>query len=275
MFASIVSVASWGLPLGIDFTGGSVLDIRNVDDRDSIDTVLGEFVDSYSVRNIGNESTDVSIRLEEIDEETRLSIMSRLEETNPNIEQIEFDKISATIGSETKNRSLVAIALVLIAILVYIAFAFSRLSYPIASWQYGVVTLIALCHDLIISIGVVALFVSITGAEIGVAFIAALLMVLGYSVNDTIVIFDRVRENLRKSSATTRFDDVVARSVNETVVRSINSSLTTIIVLASIFIFSGESLALFMVTLITGVVIGTYSSLAIASSLVVDMAKKR
>lgn len=261
--------------MGIDFTGGSVLDIRNVDDRDSIDTVLGEFVDSYSVRNIGNESTDVSIRLEEIDEETRLSIMSRLEETNPNIEQIEFDKISATIGSETKNRSLVAIALVLIAILVYIAFAFSRLSYPIASWQYGVVTLIALCHDLIISIGVVALFVSITGAEIGVAFIAALLMVLGYSVNDTIVIFDRVRENLRKSSATTRFDDVVARSVNETVVRSINSSLTTIIVLASIFIFSGESLALFMVTLITGVVIGTYSSLAIASSLVVDMAKKR
>ena len=265
---SVFALAYWGLPLGIDFEGGSILEVEGVANRESLETAVDEVADSFTIQSIGDNI--FSIRMDEIDDSTKKSLIQTLEQDNPDLVQLRFESIGPSIGSETTQRSLYAIVAVAIAIVAYMAFAFRKLSYPLASWQYGVITLIALCHDILITFGVVAIFAHFTGQDIGVPFVAALLTVLGYSVNDTIVVFDRVRENMRRALGQTSFAEVVDKSTRETIVRSLNSSLTTLLVLVAIFLFGGESLALFMVALITGVAIGTYSSLAIASPLVVD-----
>ena len=265
---SVFVLAYWGLPLGIDFEGGAVLEIEGITNPESIQPAVDEVADSFKIQSIGEGA--YSIRMEEIDAPTKKSLIEALEQDNPDLVQLRFESIGPIIGSEITNDSIYAIVAVSLAILAYIAFAFRKLSFPLASWQYGVVTLITLCHDILITFGVVAVFVHFTGQDIGVPFVAALLTVLGYSVNDTIVVFDRVRENMRKAMGQSDFAKVVDTSTRETVVRSLNSSLTTLLVLVAILLFGGESLALFMVALITGVAIGTYSSLAIASPLVID-----
>ena len=272
---SIFAIFYWGLPLGIDFAGGSLLEVRGVQDRDFLEQTIDNVSDSYKIQELDSDIGSFSIRLAEIDDSTRKDIMGTLQENNPGIQQDSFSSVGPTIGAEIRNQSFWAIGLVLVAILIYISFAFRRLSYPLASWQYGVVTLITLLHDIIISVGIATMFIHFTGKDVGVPFVAALLTVLGYSVNDTIVVFDRIRENIRYSGANRQFSDVVDKSTRDTVVRSLNSSLTTLLVLVAIFIFGGQSLALFMFTLIIGVSIGTYSSLAIASPLVVDWVRLR
>ena len=265
---SVFALAYWGLPLGIDFEGGAVLEVEGVTDSEAIRTAVDEIADSFKIQSTG--AGAFSIRMGAIDAQTKKSLIETIKQDNPDLVEQRFESIGPIIGSETTRNSLYAIIAVAVAIVAYIAFAFRRLSYPLASWKYGIITLVALCHDILITFGVVAAFVHFTGQDVGVPFVAALLTVLGYSVNDTIVVFDRVRENMRKATAQTNFADVVDKSTRETIVRSLNSSLTTLLVLAAILIFGGASLALFMVALITGVAIGTYSSLAIASPLVVD-----
>lgn len=265
---SVFVLAYWGLPLGIDFEGGAVLEVEGISDSESLTSAVDEVADSFKIQSVGDNA--FSIRMEEIDAQTKKSLVEKLQQDNPDFVQVRFESIGPTIGSETTNDSLYAIVAVAIAIVAYIAFAFRRLSYPLASWKYGIITLIALFHDIIITFGVIAAFVHFTGQDIGVPFVAALLTVLGYSVNDTIVVFDRVRENMRKVMGQTDFAGVVDKSTRETIVRSLNSSLTTLLVLVAILVFGGASLSLFMVALITGVAIGTYSSLAIASPLVID-----
>ena len=265
---SIFALAYWGLPLGIDFKGGSVLEIEGITNSESIRPAVDEIADSFKIQSIGENA--FSIRMETIDAPTKKSLIETLQQDNPDLVQLRFESIDPTIGAETTQDSFYAIVAVALAIVAYIAFAFRKLSYPLASWKYGIITLIALCHDVLITFGVVVAFVHFTGQDIGVPFVAALLTVLGYSVNDTIVVFDRLRENLRKATGQSVFAEVVDKSTRETIIRSLNSSFTTLLVLVAIFVFGGESLALFMIALITGVSIGTYSSLAIASPLVVD-----
>ncbi|MYE38373.1 MAG: protein translocase subunit SecF [Candidatus Spechtbacteria bacterium SB0662_bin_43] len=275
---SIVVVLYLGLPLGIDFTGGSELEIRGTQDVALVEEVFAEHsltprIQTSKIQATGE--TSLIIRFPEISEEMRQAIVQDLTRRNESITQDRFESIGPVIGNETQEKSIIAVALVLCAILVYVAFAFRKLSYPISSWKYGVVALIALFHDILITVGVVALIAHFTDRDLGVPFIAALLTVLGYSVNDTIVIFDRIRENfLNSTKAYRNFRSVVDKSVRETLVRSLNSSLTTICVLVAILVFGGESMFIFMATLIIGISVGTYSSIALASPLLASLAHR-
>lgn len=270
---SVFALVHVGLPLGIDFAGGSVLEVRGITDEAEMRSAIGDVSSSARVQLIGEGM--FSVRMEEIDEDTRQGLITTIKETNPDVVQDRFESVGPTVGDETKENSIIAIVLVLIAILAFIAFAFRRMSYPLSSWQYGVVTLLVLCHDVLVTVGASALFMHFTEYEVGVPFVAALLTVLGYSVNDTIVIFDRLRENLRHANTSQKFSDTVGKSTQETVMRSLNSSFTTLFVLIAIFIFGGASLSSFIFPLIIGVAIGTYSSIALASPLVVEWAQRR
>ena len=169
-------------------------------------------------------------------------------------------------------KALLAFSIVVVAIVLFIAYVFRHVSKPVSSWKYGVISIIALLHDVIIPVGLFAILGSVVGAEIDVLFIVALLTILGYSVNDTIVVFDRVRENLRENQQLKRKEDfelTVGKSLNQTFARSINTSLTTTLVLLALFFFGGVATQNFALVLIMGIVAGTYSSLCLASPLLV------
>lgn len=185
-----------------------------------------------------------------------------------NIEEKRFDSIGPAIGSELKTNAIWAIMIALIAMVVYIGWAFRKVSYPISSYKYGMVATIALFHDVTITLGIFSFLGHYYNVEIGLPFVAAILAVLGYSVNDTIVVFDRTRENLLRSGMSD-FEEIVNKSVNETMTRSINTTYTTLLVLFCVYLFGGESIRYFIVTLFVGIFFGTYSSIFIASPLLV------
>ena len=166
-----------------------------------------------------------------------------------------------------------AIFFAVVGIMAYIAWAFRKVSRPVESWKYGAGAVIALVHDILITVGIFSLFGHFQGIEVGIPFIAALLTILGFSVHDTIVVYDRTRENLMRSSSKEQFPDIVNRSLNETLARSINTSLTVLLTLLSIHFFGGESIKDFSLALLVGVFFGTYSSIFIASALLVTSYK--
>lgn len=180
-----------------------------------------------------------------------------------------FETIGPSIGSELRRKSFWSALLIIVAISLYVAWAFRKVSRPIASWKYGIITIIALLHDVLIPAGAFALLGAFAGIEVNSAFIVALLTTMGYSVNDTIIVFDRTRENITRHGGSMTFDDVVNRSVNETLTRSLNTSLTTLLALIAIVLFGGESIRYFALALIIGITAGTYSSIFIASPLLV------
>jgi len=194
-----------------------------------------------------------------------------LEEKYPAVVQQRVDFINSSVSKELKSKSLMAIFWAVVGIMAYIAFAFRKVSRPVESWKYGAGAVIALIHDVLITVGVFAFLGHFYGIEVGIPFIAALLTILGFSVHDTIVVYDRTRENLIRSSLKEKFPDIVNRSLNETLVRSINTSLTVIITLLAIHIFGGESIKDFSLALLVGVTFGTYSSIFIASALLVTI----
>ncbi len=279
MAASIIMLAVFGLKEGIDFTGGSLLEIEYRDARPDSDAIR-KTLEPLELGNIVIQQTGKSgviIRMKDIDEPTHQNILGLLNaETEKNsiaagIQQKRFDTIGPTIGRELRNRSILAIAIVLFLILSYIAWAFRKVSKPVASWKYGVVALVALFHDVFIPTGVFAFLGKFYGVEADTLFVTAVLTVLGFSVHDTIVVFDRVRENLKKNASREMvFADVVGVSVEETIVRSINTSFTVLLSLLAVFFFGGESIRYFILALIIGVIVGTYSSIFIASPLLVS-----
>jgi preprotein translocase subunit SecF len=203
------------------------------------------------------------------DEAVNERVLATLKEIDPEVEQLRVDFIGASVSDQMQRQAFTGTAMALLGIALYIAWAFRRVSYPVKSWEYGAGAIIALAHDIVITIGVFALLGHFFGIEVGVPFIAALLTILGYSVNDTIVVYDRVRENLLRAKTGTDFEVIVNRSLNETLVRSINTSLTVIIVLIAVVLFGGESVRWFSVALLVGVSFGTYSSIFVASALLV------
>src|SRR6185369_2031239 len=196
-------------------------------------------------------------------------VLAELKTLDPDVKQLRTDFIGGSVSSQIKKSAFTGILLSLIGISLYIGWAFRRVSGIVTSWEYGLGAIIALAHDIIIVLGLFAILGKFYGIEVGVPFIAALLTILGYSVNDTIVVYDRVRENLMRSSRKENFEGLVNRSLNETVGRSINTSMTVIITLIAIVLFGGESIRYFGVALLAGVVFGTYSSIFIASALLV------
>ena len=267
VLGSIIIIALWGLKLGIDYTGGSLLEIEFKDKRMEVDE-LKKKMDGLSLENVIIQPAGekgVILRFKDIDENTHQALLQSLEGS----EEKRFDSIGPVIGNELKKKSVTALLLALVAIVLYIAFAFRQVSRPVSSWKYGLAAILALVHDITIPIGVFALLGHFWGVEVDTLFITALLTILGFSVHDTIVVFDRIRENLRKLKSPEPYELTVNRSVNETITRSINTSLTVLLVLLMVIVLGGETTKFFALTLILGIIFGTYSSIFVASPILV------
>ncbi len=275
--ASVIAVAIWGLKFGIDFTGGSIQEIQwNIARPDSaaVSAIYKEHgVSSIEIQNSG--TSESYARFQNIDENKHAEILNALREkfadaktsADKVLTEKSFSSIGPSVGGEMQKKSLYAMVMVLLAIVIYIAWAFRKVSRPVASWKYGIAAVIALLHDVFIPIGVFSVLGHYLGYEINILFVTALLTVLGFSVHDTIVVFDRIRENLLKRNG--EFEEIVNYSVTQTMARSINTSLTVMIVLLAVYFFGGVSVRNFVLTLIIGVFFGTYSSIFIASPVLV------
>lgn len=271
VLGSFAALAVWGLAFGIDFTGGSLLEVSYPAIRPSAKFVREQFVkagvEDVSVQLSGERH--VIARFREVDEITHQRLISGLGSLGT-MQEKRFDTIGPVIGAQLKRRAMIALASALIGIVLYLTWAFRQVSRPLASWKYGTVAVaVGLFHDVIIPLGVFSLLGRFAGAEINTLFITALLTILGFSVHDTIVVFDRTRENLRNLKRVESFADTVNRSVNETITRSVTTSLTVFLVLAAIFFLGGATTKYFALTLMLGVVFGTYSSIFVASPLLV------
>ncbi|MBU1177115.1 protein translocase subunit SecF [Patescibacteria group bacterium] len=271
LLGSLFSLIVWGLKLGIDFTGGALMEISFTEERLSNQEIQDKLIDlnlgKINIQPIGN--TNVLLRIKEIDEDTHQQILSNL----GNIKEERFESVGPLIGEELKRKAIWAIGLALLVIILYIAWAFRKVSKPIASWQYGLVAIVALFHDIFITLGFFSLLGYFREIEIGLPFVAAFLTILGYSVNNSIVIFDRVRENLLKMNWDD-FKEVVNQSINQSLTRCLNTALTTLFVLLAVFFLGGESIKYFSLALIVGIIVGTYSSIFITSSLIIAWYKK-
>lgn len=267
--ASIGAVAIWGLKPGIDFSGGTIIEYEPVA-RETQESFREVFTDAgfTPVLQTSGELS-VSIRLPEVSGDQHTALNTAIAERFPGVEERSFETVGPTIGRELRQRAVTATILVIVAIVLYVTWAFRRVSVgPVRPWAYGAATIFALIHDVVIVLGAFAVFGHFFHVEVDSLFVTALLTVLGFSVHDTIVVFDRIRERLL-TTATDSFEQTVNESINQTIVRSINTSLTTILVLFALFFFGGESIHYFTLALIIGIIAGTYSSIFVASPLLV------
>ncbi len=314
MVLSVVAIAVFGLRFGIDFTGGTLLEVTYPADRPAmteVEEAITELdIGAFSLRPIDTQG--FLLRSRELDEEVRPRVEDALAlGGGVAMEVVRLNTVGPIVGVELRNKSFVAISVVLVIIILYIAFAFrtvsvrtnteeealqpisrserrrnrreqaeaeeqarsaKRPSVGVSSWHYGVVAVITLFHDIIIPLGVFAVLGGLMGVELDILFVMALLAILGYSVNDTIVVFDRVRENLRANAERDieePFADVVGRSLEQTYARSINTSLTTLFVLLALLFLGGSATTFFILALTVGVIAGVFSSIAFASPLLV------
>ncbi len=270
---SIASLIVFGLKFGIEFTGGSTMEVDFIKSRPSNEQI-SKALSSFNLGDIVVQPTSdkgAVLRFKGIDEATHQKVLSKLNDLSATQEK-SFQYIGPSIGQDLKNKTEIAIVLALLSITLYIAFVFRKVSRPVASWKYGVTSLIALFHDMIIPLGVFSILGHFLNVEVTVPIIAALLTILGFSVHDTIVIFDRIRENiLRKGMG--QFNETVDLSLNQTIGRSVSTVITVLLVLFSLFFFGGETLKYFSLALIIGITSGAYSSIFIASPLLVSWQK--
>ena len=271
---SVVSIITFGFSLGIDFTSGSLWQVRMTGvDAGELRTFFADELDIEELNIAIDQSENVyALTLREISEHERQEILTALKTRFGEVEDLDFSTISPSISSELKGKAYTAIALVMIGISLFIAFAFRKVSEPIKSWKYGVITLITLIHDVAIPAGVFVYLGKFAGVAIDINFIVAMLFVMGFSVHDTIVVFDRIRENLlivKEEKKKQPLSEIVNRSIKETVARSINTSLTLVIILLILFFFGPVSTKMFALAILIGTVAGTYSSIFFASPLLV------
>lgn len=272
IIASIGSIIKWGLNPGIDFKGGSILEIEysKRPEQEILKNAISELDLDASIRATGENG--YIIRMKDIDQEKKNSLDSVLAHFGTTTEK-RFDSVGPLLGTEALRKSLVSIFLVILAIVFFIAFAFRKVSEPISSWKYGIVAIIALVHDVIVPTGVFAVLGHFKGYEVDTLFVTALLVVLGFSVHDTIVVFDRVREGLSHTKTNKPFDQIVGESISQTLTRSINTSFTTLLALIVLYFVGGESTQHFSLALIIGISAGTYSSVFLGSPLLVTIWK--
>jgi preprotein translocase subunit SecF len=268
---SILAVIVFGFNWSIEFTGGSLFEFETVDSHESSEireTVLAQGIEA-SVQSAGE--NQYIVRMPEITSDQKDALVEALTAKFGKIEEQSYDSIGPTIGAELKRKAVTAVIILLVLIASYVAWAFRKVSGSVESWKYGILTIVAAAHDVIIPAGVFAVLGKYAGYQIDVAFIAAILTILGYSINDTIVVFDRTRENLLRQRRVSHdeFASIVDTSVNQTAVRSVNTSLTTLLAMAAVFFFGGETLKPFALALMIGILSGTYSSIFVASPLLV------
>src|SRR3989338_653313 len=277
---ALASLAFYGLRLGTDFTGGSLVEVRYDGVRPAGDVMTRNLEDAgfegFSLRETGTDGYILRSALLTDEQRNNLPAIFSYQGGTARIEQL--TEVGPTIGLELRNKALIALGLVLLCILFFIAFAFRKVSQPVSSWQYGLIALLTLCFDVIVPVGFFAFLGYAVGVQVDALFVTAVLTILGYSVHDTIVVFDRTRENLRINHDRNRkepFEEVAGRSLNQTFVRSINTSLTTALVLTVLFVVGPESTKYFALTLLVGIITGTYSSIFLATPLLVTVEQWR
>ncbi|KKP56593.1 MAG: protein-export membrane protein SecF [Candidatus Staskawiczbacteria bacterium RIFCSPHIGHO2_01_FULL_34_27] len=274
VLGSVFSILFWGLRPGIDFSGGSLLNVSFSEDRPSTEEVK-QVLNNLNFKDVSVRSSSEGfiLRLKEISPTEKDSIFQglSLEGKYFPVEKT-FSSIGPVLGKEAIQKAWISIMLVLLAIVLFVAFAFRKVSKPISSWVYGLVTILALTHDVLIPTGVFAFLGHFYGFEVDTLFVTALLVILGFSVHDTIVVFDRIRENLHKNEEDRDkkdFETIVGESINQTFVRSINTSLTTLFAIFMLYILGPDSIKNFSLALLIGITAGTYSSIFIGSTLLV------
>lgn len=283
--AAVGSIVFFGLPLGIDFTGGSLVEVSYTDTRPEITHVqetlaAAEFGDA-SVRESGDNG--IVIRTHTLSPEQHDLLLTALSGGDSTLlTELRFNSIGPALGSELATKALYALLVVSLFIVLYIALVFRKVSKPVPSWGYGLVVVLMLAIDIIVPAGFFAAYAHFTGAQVDSLFVVALLALLGYCVNDVIVIFDRVREHLKwnaeRKAANSRepdeeFEVTVGKSIDETMGRSINTSLTVALALLAIIFFGAEATRNFALVMLVGVVIGTFSSICRSAPLLIPLAK--
>ena len=294
VLSAIAVVAIFGLKPGIDFTGGSLMEVRysTIPDKVAVEAAVATLkLGNFSVRQSESEAgSGYLVTTKDLTEPERASLEKTLTGLGEESELVRFTSIGPVIGEELKDKAVWAMAAVVALIIIYVAIAFAGVGAPVSSWVYGFMTIIVLVHDILVPVAFVSLMGVFFGAEVDVLFVTVLLTILGFSVNDTIVIFDRVREKLKQNRIETKrlipvpggkdheevtytltkpFAEVVGQAVDETMNRSINTSLTVLLALVALYVFGSSVTQMFVLSLIVGVIAGAYSSIFIASPLLV------
>lgn len=277
MASSLLAIAVWGLKPGTDFTGGSLLEVEYKESRPEA-LYVQNILAPLNIGNIAIQPTGDKgyiLRFKNATEEEHQLVLSALS-AGKSMEEIlvqkRFDSIGPVIGKELARRAWMAIILVSLVIIIFIAIAFRKVSRPVSSWVYGAAAVLALIHDVAIPAGFFAALGHFKGVEVDILFVSALLTILGFSVQDTIVVFDRTRENLKRGGGKS-FEETVNTSLMQVAGRSLKTSLTIIFVLLSLLFFGGETTKYFALTLTLGMIFGTYSSIFLASPLLVSWHK--
>ncbi len=264
---SLAMIGFWGINFGIDFRGGSLLEVEYVSARPEkivVESALKDLsMGGTLVQPVGDNG--YSIKTKDISTEEKESILALL---GDEVVETSFTSVGPSVGAELVRKSILSFILVALGIILWIAYSFRKVSKPVSSWKYGLIAVSALVHDVIISVGFFAVFSNLMGRDADTLFVVAILTVLGLSVSDTIVVFDRIRENIRHMQAKP-FDEIVGKSLSQVYTRSIITSLTTILVLLALVFFGPSSTKLFAITLTVGMVFGTYSSIFFASPVLV------
>lgn len=276
---SIAAIVFLGLPLSIEFTGGSLVEVSYTEGRPELASIRERIEASGSFGDVViRESGDAGVLLKThtLSPEEHDALLAALSDNSaaPIVEQ-RFNSIGPSLGAELAKKALWALGAVILAIVLYIAWAFRRVSRPISSWVYGLIVVLILVHDVLVPAGFYAVWSFFTGAQVDSLFVVAILAILGYSVNDTIVIFDRVREKLAhndRENIAEPFDKVVGQAVMQTLTRSINTSVTTSLALIALLIVGSPATFNFALVLLAGVVVGTYSSILVAAPLLIPFA---
>ncbi len=275
---AVIAMLTFGFQESAEFKGGSLWEFKIPTNQPSLAEVQNLFVSTLHLQGAiisydpGNQ--EFLARFDTLDEATHQQDLKILQSTWPSFQELNFESISPSIGAGLKTNAIIAIILVLVGISLYIAYAFRKASRPISSWKYGWITLLTLFHDVAIPAGLLAFLGHTQNVQIDSNFIVALLVVMGFSVHDTIVVFDRIRENLLSQRGKVPFQKIINDSVNQTLARSINTSLTLILVLLALYFAGPTDLQYFVLTLLVGVTTGIYSSIFIASPALVLVSPK-
>ncbi len=266
----LISLVLFGIRLGIDFTGGSLLEVKaskpvsTEQIRQAVGTAYGEPL----VQSSGDNA--YQIRLKTLTPEQQNQVIGSLKQVaGGDLQTRRAETVGPTIGADITRKAILSVVVGSMLIMLYIAYAFRNVPKPASAWRFGVTTVLALLHDILFSLGLFSLLGKFGGVEVDANFVAAILTVIGFSVHDTIVVFDRIRENLLRGHGAT-LADTVNFSIVQTFVRSVNTSVTVLLVLAAMYFFGGGSIENFVLALLTGIAIGTYSSIFNAAPVLVS-----
>ncbi len=259
------SLAVYGLNLGIDFKGGTVTEVKF---EKSVDQAqFNSFLTEQNIGSFQTQPTDnngIIFKTGDMEKSAHDNLLSKIKEKFGNFEELRFESIGPVVGEQLTKKAIYQLLLVSIGIIIYIAYAFRKVNRPISSWQFGVAAIVALLHDLLVVLGVFSILGHYLKVEVDSMFVTAMLTVLGFSVHDTIIVFDRIRENLRVYGGKS-LEFIVNHSISQTLVRSLNTSLTVLLVLLALLLFGGDTIRYFVLALFIGIAVGTYSSIFVAS----------